>query len=433
MTDKFLFVLEFLVNELSIFSFPKDLKTPDELKTKIQFLVSGESKFEVSGEELNPNECKKSWKNCLLKLTSEQVKEFNPEIRISKILNNGQDFVLISEELKTLEKSLKLVGDNYLELKEKSEENSQFPSEFIKELLQLKNGEFSGGLYYSMKICCFGKIKDQETPFIENPVFYKPKDSEVKCLGSSTKVPNNSCTNLLEETDDAYDEYAAEVNGNSLIVRVAKNSHLVTRVYDSKFLEDEDEFCFKTHKNKRITLNQFDEHPLKIRNHCCHGRHLTSFQKQTNCLGDSYQNSVTLPIIRGNQKYPARFNCQNLLKFNFCDKMNSDVSQKYRVHPPINRNVCQQVDELDLTSEKNPKSVKGIEICKKGCADPNTDVFVLKIGKKRNSQDKKSEIELEMRTPKGPDVERKKKETVGCQVIINKFRILTLILNLNNF
>ena len=43
-------------------------------------------------------------------------------------------------------------------------------------------------------------------------------------------TPKNVCDASLQPT---FKEYLAEMNGNSLFVRVSKNSHLVERIYDA--------------------------------------------------------------------------------------------------------------------------------------------------------------------------------------------------------
>lgn len=49
-------------------------------------------------------------------------------------------------------------------------------------------------------------------------------------------------------------------------------------------------------------------------------------------------------------------------------------------------------------------------------SDPNRDVFILRIGKKSEGNDKKKNLELELCTPKGPDLKPlPKKETRDTQ------------------
>lgn len=63
---------------------------------------------------------------------------------------------------------------------------------------------------------------------------------------------------------------------------------------------------------------------------------------------------------------------------------------------------------------REPK--KGIEVCQKKCVDENSDVFLLRLGKKQNTQGKKKLIELELKTPKEPIICPKQFTTVFTHV-----------------
>lgn len=87
-----------------------------------------------------------------------------------------------------------------------------------------------------------------------------------------------------------------------------------------------------------------------------------------------------------------------------CDAKVSKVS-KYRKTPEDVRNCCIQVageniDKLMSCVNRGPKA--GIEVCHKKCVDENSDVFVLRLGKKQYRNNKKKLIELELKTPKEP-------------------------------
>lgn len=100
------------------------------------------------------------------------------------------------------------------------------------------------------------------------------------------------------------------------------------------------------------------------------------------------------PIILGNLKYPGRFDHEMDPK-QFIKNPNCDLS-------------C-------LNKESDPY---GVEVTRKDCDNPNVDVFVLKIGKKKNKCSKNS-VELELRTPKCP--EYPVFETKGIQVMEEDF------------
>jgi hypothetical protein len=280
-----------------------------------------------------------------------------------------------------------------------------------------------------MKVSCFGpaivqnfNVYDQcFTSSLENnsdfgleckPYAVEKKDSresEINCFQPDSKVPNPtpsaSCTRTGDkeiEKSSLYDEYTAQINGNSLTVRVEKSSHLVTRVFDT------DNDC-----NKKSSI--FNPVTSCQKQHCCHGSHLTDHQKKTSCVGDSFKNSKNIPIVRGNLKYPGQVECSDK---NVTLSLNENTD-KYRARPPVKRSVCQQIDEEQLDSNGQCRMPNGIEVCKKGCSDVNMDVFVLKIGQKKRSDN--GTIELEMKTPKGPDMEIKRKETREVQVIEAEF------------
>lgn len=100
------------------------------------------------------------------------------------------------------------------------------------------------------------------------------------------------------------------------------------------------------------------------------------------------------PVILGNLKYPGRFD--------------HEIDSKQFIKNP----------NCDLTCLNKGTDPLGVEVTRKVCDNPNVDVFVLKIGKKKNKNSKNS-IELELRTPKGPQFPVM--ETKGMQVIEEDF------------
>lgn len=133
------------------------------------------------------------------------------------------------------------------------------------------------------------------------------------------------------------------------------------------------------------------------------------------------QNACRLPVIRGNLKYPDR---QWSADFMMCKQKRPICAEDYRKRPDPTRSVCMQT--RDPAEELHSVHPCGIEICKKGWHDPNVDVFVLKLGKNKTTRDMDggNQIELELRTPKGPMYERRPKETRGVQVIEAEFEDL---------
>lgn len=129
------------------------------------------------------------------------------------------------------------------------------------------------------------------------------------------------------------------------------------------------------------------------------------------------ENACRLPVIRGNLKYPAR---QWSADFLMCKQKRPICAEDYRKRPDHTRSICMQTRDPEEPPTLHPC---GIEICKKGWHDPNVDVFVLKLGKNKTtrSEGAANQIELELRTPKGPMYEKRPKETRGVQVIESEF------------
>lgn len=201
-----------------------------------------------------------------------------------------------------------------------------------------------------------------------------------------------------------------------------------------------------------------------------------------------------LPIVKGNLKYPNKsctFNvdvnpgCNNMEKYrignekerNICiqtcqydiakergyehKKSISGQQGMVRMSKVIEPTVVGKEDEKKNGNEiddskgkkkneknqENSKAVKegaipdleklkaqcppGIEMYRKGWHDPDTDVFVLKLGQKKPLSIGGGTVELELRTPKCPDLEPKPKNTVAVQVIEEEFEDFKASENIN--
>lgn len=245
---------------------------------------------------------------------------------------------------------------------------------------------------------------------------------EASCLERA-----GTCSPCQPTADQSeFDEYAAEINGNQLIIRVHKEdqSYLVTRVFDENMDQDGNKI---SRNNNVVSLCGCDQQvDFKFPGGDCKRSKcdsmLTDHQRRTSCVGTSFKNSKGLPVIRGNLKYPGRLDGSIKLDvYNKCDTR--DATEKYKMKAMSARGVCCQVDGANLKRELEgkPKVPRGIEMCKKGC-DQENDVFVLKIGRKNTDKmGRQNAIELEMRTPKGPDNELKKMETREVQVDEKEF------------
>ncbi|KXJ78428.1 hypothetical protein RP20_CCG004722 [Aedes albopictus] len=202
--------------------------------------------------------------------------------------------------------------------------------------------------------------------------------------------PGSVCSK--EEVCVPYDEYTAEMNGNAISIRVEKDSEIKVMLDD-----EQDNSCTKgcwTSLKLPEGIYALEERYVQREENACR-----------------------LPVIRGNLKYPAR---QWSADFMMCKQKRPICAEDYRKRPDPTRSICMQTRDPEEPHSVHPC---GIEICKKGWHDPNVDVFVLKLGKNKTtrSQNGGNQIELELRTPKGPMREKRPKETRGVQVIESEF------------
>ncbi|XP_055595060.1 uncharacterized protein LOC129745761 [Uranotaenia lowii] len=285
--------------------------------------------------------------------------------------------------------------------------------------LQLEDESVVGYVILTLRIACLGSRITQKVMFggkdQEAITCFKGTDPEhgeqlMKCVTyDETAHPHpiicgqcearGSMASLvtapgsMTEVCPPYDEYTAQMNGNAITIRVEKFS-------DIKVMLDGEETegactkgCWTSLKMPEGTYALEEKYVQREKNACC------------------------LPVVRGNLKYPAQ---QWSGDFMMCRSKRPICAEHYRSRPDPMRNICMQTRDPEAT---DPANACGIEICRKGSCDPNVDVFVLKLGKNKTSRDEQApnQIELELRTPKGPMIEKRPKETRGCQVIEEEF------------
>lgn len=111
-----------------------------------------------------------------------------------------------------------------------------------------------------------------------------------------------------------------------------------------------------------------------------------------------YTNSLGLPEIRGNRKYPACYTTS--FQLSPCDS-----SRENPIALSAPQNCCMPAVRLPKLIVDDDGGVafrpEGIEVCKKASANPNFDVFVLKLPPtdEVNLDDR---VELEIHTPRSP-------------------------------
>ncbi|XP_065082222.1 uncharacterized protein LOC135704674 [Ochlerotatus camptorhynchus] len=453
-----IFMVELIVEELQMFSVERT-SDPEETVPEnsepescpercIRFQLGNFARCEVCekdfGSQLDENSSKLG-ENCMFTLNEDHYREneLNYEISALEKQTDGRKKVLgkwdesASEILRNLAKNYDDINGRRgseasigtaLSVDSISKKNVPV-SETFRSLYPLRNDSeiVRGCVIVTFRISCLGeritqKIKLGAKDDQPGVTCFKTTDQEdrehfMKCVvfdevahphpvlcgecepeanvASLPPTPPASVTSK-EEICSPYDEYTAELNGNAIAIRIEKNSELKVMLDN-----DQDDNCTKgcwTSLKLPEGVYALEERDVQREQNACH-----------------------LPVIRGNLKYPAQ---QWSADFLMCKQKRPICAEDYRKRTDPTRSVCMQT----RNPEAEPHSIHpcGIEICKKGWHDPNVDVFVLKLGKNKTTRaaDGGNQIELELRTPKGPMYERRPKETRGVQVIEAEFEDL---------
>lgn len=431
----YMFNVDFILKNFDIFD--DDKANEDDFQKSIRFRMLPGVCLDVNEDEyIEQVNCSKPViKNCMLSLSDEQLKN---DLRgcilayKNKCSNASESTQIGCFKIENLHCCFNQIKKEYDEnfLKNKGSDKGKCPQfgqpaeKMISLLAQLKNpttNKPAGSVYFSLHTTCFGPYKQQNN----NMSLAEGHEGFLSELDYDDKKTKTDVRTVVDEAE--YDEYVAKINGNSLIVRVPKdNPYLVTQVFDSTTDKIKDSLTIRGCDQQidfqfpnNFTCCQCKQKFGKC--NCNPNSPLTEFQRKTSCDGKSYKNIDKLPAIRGNLKYPGRFENQSV-KFNI-QNASKGAAEKYQVGRNKSRGVNLQVDEHNLHRELDGLCPipQGIQLCKKGCED-DTDVFTFKINRKRTAKNgKKNEIELELRTPRGPSFEIPKLETREVQVNENEF------------
>lgn len=433
--QSYIYHIEFSIESVKIFPFSPELEDLDELDYLIRFQMKPDISMQITETEyIDSINCNDLPKKTIVFTMNEQQLNCDSKACITayKIKCPNDILPIGCYDLPNFQCKLKEVKKNF-DCHNKGNKDIIIPV-FIKELSTIQdcNGKKTGSILYILNINCYGSAVN--LGFNENQLSdlcdaYKTNDDgygRIKgCLYKSEKA-EDECITTCPKDDELYDEYMAQVNGNQLIVRVVKGYFV--KVSDAVTENNKDKLTIQG-CNQQIDFN-FPQNftccncKKKYGNCKCRGdSDLTDYQRKTSCCGSSYKNSRNLPVIRGNLKYPGRFEDQKV-KFdvqNYCEPV--DATEKYKMKPQTSRGVCLQADQENYICELNgmSKTPQGIQLCQVGCED-DVDVFVWKITEKRTDRNgRKNIIELELRTPRGPRIEIPKKETREVQVIEDEF------------
>lgn len=414
MPDNKLFMTEFLVDEFDIWTYPPELHSPEELETCIRFVMPPNVCLEICDTNMVGNNCESSGKivkNAMFSMNNAEIcKVISGELQFYKKICENKYNIVGKYKFEQFNQLFKRLVDMYTQQLKEKPCNSQPTSETMKELVQLTdiNNQIVGTSMFTLRFSCFGSTIKQSLNLLsrgefitsqENnpnvgtrcyPVENKrttPKSKEHNCLTNKKFSSSESIKSIWSRVDPVpdkskFDEFAAEVNGNALIVRINKDnpSYSVTRVCGSEI-----EPCSFSHVSK-FPCSKDPKCPTKC---ACAKEPICPSKYPSKCPRTCPSNCPA----KCPKKCPK--SCESK-----CSNCNSP--EKYRCHTPSKRSICLQVEPNDTNSVTTGqcKLPKGIEICQKGCNMDDIDVFVLKIGRKCTSQNQTNEIELELRTPK---------------------------------
>lgn len=420
----YIYSIEFTVEDIEFFEFPPELPNPEDHDFLVRFYMNPNITLEVTEDEhIDSLNCSGKATKCTMFPMLENQLKCDPKASITayKIKCPNDIFPCGCYNIPKFHCKMQEIRCKF-ECQQKAGKGCEPVCDVIKELVPLKTCDdtIAGSIHYTLAIKCFGPrfSYDGEATNITNVCDSPVGADDFGRLNICKAKTEQAAQDCLESCpNDEFDEYSASVNGNSLTVRVSKDQY-VTQVYDS------------TCKKDQLTIRGCDQQidfnfPRNFT--CCQCKKkfgvckckgdsdITDYQRKIACAGSSYKNNLTLPVIRGNLKYPGRFEDQGV-GFDLQGHADpTDATEKYRVKPQSQRGVCIQADKC---------AAPGIEVCKVGCED-DVDVFQWRICQKRTSKNgKKHGIVLEMKTPRGPKVEVPKLETREVQVIESEFPAL---------
>ncbi|XP_049547187.1 uncharacterized protein LOC125958105 [Anopheles darlingi] len=271
----------------------------------------------------------------------------------------------------------------------------------------------------TIRLSCLGHSINRKVLFAEpSPLHDRPESAVcymlnadeplVKCVKLDDRdalraqlagpVPSLLSVNAASVTGETeqrqpYDEYAAEMNGNAISIRIEKDANIAISMEG----EESDRGCTKGCWTS-LTL------PGGV-----YGLKEEYIQQQAN--------GCQLPVIRGTLKYPAHHWSGD---FMLAKRTTPVTIEDFRRKP----NDADRSRTVGLQACAPEGNCGGVEMFRHPSDDPLVDVFVFKFGKgKRSSVGGRNQIEVELRTPKCPTREFRPKATRGIQVLEDEFAV----------
>ncbi|KAK5642729.1 hypothetical protein RI129_008896 [Pyrocoelia pectoralis] len=392
-----LFLLEFLVDNVhldsSVVRGVGDV--PGDTCVSVQFLDN--PPLDICEDDFAPRrrysqDCSnvKSGKSCLFSLTPTQANnalhQFDVYVTVFKKMQQSGE----SSEKVQVGTSLISIVNLFTELiaSVSMPANENGPTaKTLKDTFQIVNdvGQYVGDIGMYIRMSCFGKliVTQFQMNLDDKSVLFKDKEGHslyrYKKAGQNNEArpPSTSCPTCASGSPQGggnsvasippgcYQEIGASMGANALTIRVHKDKKLESNPTDG---DDDPCTCSNTYQTSRN-----DQSRAHGGGSCCN-------QEQRVAMRPGYE-------YGGNSNTPFSF------KLGGC-AMNGQ--NNVTVVPPVSTTA----DGTQYTE----------------ISDPDRDVFILRIGKKSERADKKNNLELELCTPKGPDIKpTPKKETRDTQ------------------
>lgn len=410
-----LFLLEFLVDSVNL---DPNCTTEmgdvsDSTCVSVQFLDNGP--LDICEDDFTPkrhygknSENIKSGKSCLFSLTPTQAEQaiyqFDVYVSVFKKMQSGghPDKVQVGNSLI----SIVNLFNELISSVDMTNTDQSPAAKNLKDSFAITNssGQHIGDIGMYIRMSCFGKliVTQFQMNLDDKSVLFKDKEGhslyrykkaarkkddfeqglntqcpQVPCprptqnppaSQQSMNTPCIDCSQTAQQSEDlagCYQEIGASMGGNALTIRVHKEKNKVEQVDDF----DDDNTC------------------------SCSPGGVGKRDVQRASRGGSCQMQDQNLVMRPGCTDGGVANNPFTFKMGGCGMAgNNNVT----VVPPV----CTAADGTQYTE----------------LSDPNRDVFILRIGKKSEGMDKKNNLELELCTPKGPDIKPPpQKETRDCQ------------------
>ncbi|KAG5678790.1 hypothetical protein PVAND_008426 [Polypedilum vanderplanki] len=234
-SSSYIYNVEVSIDQIDVYD-NREIEDFDELETIVQFKMNPNVLLEFTEDEIIEaiNCGEKKIKEAHFLMNENQLNnDLECCVIVKKVTKDGEHVVIGSYKPPLPNEYLRNLKSRYDEQQMRNEKSklrsfSQISSS-MNEMAPLKNEmrKSAGTVVYTLKMICFGPRNTRELSicdfegFLSNTSINSKKRMEEKCL-----------ENCRPKKD--YDEYIAEINGNSLTIRISKDSpYTVSQIFDA--------------------------------------------------------------------------------------------------------------------------------------------------------------------------------------------------------